>query len=66
MTGPSSTPRSEHTPTPGATWERTLVRTEVVVDDPDDTSMPGMNEPLPPRPDRATRRALARQARRAK
>ncbi|MGW8719650.1 hypothetical protein ACWGNR_10115 [Streptomyces althioticus] len=50
MTGPSSAPRGEHTPRPGATWQTVLVRVEQVVDDdgPD------------PRPNRATRRALAR------
>ncbi|MFH9823046.1 hypothetical protein [Streptomyces bobili] len=66
MTGPSSTPRGEHTPQPGAAWERQLVRTEVVVDDPEDTTVPGLNDPLPPRPNRATRRAAARAARRTK
>ncbi|MFK0140681.1 hypothetical protein [Streptomyces murinus] len=56
MTSPSSTPRGEHTPQPGATWHTTLVRTEQVIADtaPD------------PRPNRATRRALARAARRTK
>ncbi|MFJ8538137.1 hypothetical protein [Streptomyces sp. NPDC093591] len=66
MTGPSSTPRPERSPRPGVTWETRLVRTEVVVDDPDDTTVPGMNEPVPPRPNRATRRAAARAARRTK
>lgn len=59
MTGPSS-PRGEHTPAPGITWEQHLVRTEIVVDAPEDTAMPGMNDPQPPRLNRATRRALAR------
>jgi hypothetical protein len=56
VTGPSSTPRGEHTPTPGSTWQTQLVRTETVIDDttPD------------PRPNRATRRALKRAARRTK
>lgn len=64
MTGPSSTPRPEHAPRPGAHWERQLVRTETVIDDdPQSTTVPGMNEPSPPRPNRATRRALARAAR---
>jgi len=55
MTGPSSTPRGERAPRPGVTWETALVRTEQLVDDtaPD------------PRPNRQTRRALAR-ARRKK
>lgn len=66
MTGPSSTPRGEHTPAPGTTWERVIARTEVVVDDPDDTSGPDMNQPLLPRPNRATRRALKRADRRTK
>ena len=55
----------ERTPKPGANWEQQLIRTETVIDrGPDDTSMPGMNEPIPPRPNRATRRAMARAARR--
>jgi len=66
VTGPSSTPRGERAPRPGATWETELVRTETVVDEPDDTSGPDMNQPLPPRPNRETRRALARAARRKK
>lgn len=54
MTRPSSTPRGERTPRPGVTWQTTIVRTETVIDDtaPD------------PTPNRATRRALARAARR--
>ncbi|MFJ4624263.1 hypothetical protein [Streptomyces sp. NPDC088812] len=49
MTGPSS-PRSEHSPRPGVTWNTQLVRTETVIDDttPD------------PQPNRAARRAHAR------
>ncbi|MFE2712267.1 hypothetical protein ACFXKI_09820 [Streptomyces mirabilis] len=44
-----------------------LVRTETVIDDdPDSTTTPGMNEPQPPRPNRATRRAQERAARRNK
>lgn len=66
MSGPSSNPRPERSPRPGVTWERQLVRTELVVDDPDDTSGPDMNLPHPPRPNRETRRALARAARRKK
>lgn len=56
MSGPSSTPRGEHTPAPGITWDTHLVRAEEVVDDaaPD------------PRPNRATRRAMQRAARRTK
>lgn len=56
MTGPSSSPRGEHTPRPGATWNTVIVRTEQLVDD---------DQPDPPPPNRATRRALAR-ARRAR
>jgi len=54
MTGPSSTPRGEHTPTPGVTWETELVRVEQLVDD----------DAPDPRPNRATRRAMKRAARR--
>ncbi|WP_394434550.1 hypothetical protein [Streptomyces sp. SGAir0957] len=57
MTGPSSTPRGEHTPRPGATWEQHLVRTEQHVDD-------TATDPAPP--NRATRRAMQRAARRKK
>lgn len=66
MTGPSSTPRGEHAGTPGATWERVIARTELVVDDPESTTVPGLNEPVPPRLNRATRRALVRATRRKK
>lgn len=66
MTAPSSAPRAERTPRPGATWEQQLVRTETVIDDPDSTTVPGMNDPLPPRPNRATRRAMQRATRRSK
>lgn len=54
MTGPSSSPRPEHTPRAGATWEQHLVRTEQVVDD----------DAPDPRPNRATRRAMQRATRR--
>lgn len=54
MTGPSLAPRGEHAPRPGVTWQTTIVRTEQHVDD----NQPG------PRPNRATRRALKRAARR--
>ena len=57
MTGPSSTPRGERAGRPGVTWETTLVRTEQHVDD---------ETPDPAPPNRATRRALARAARRKK
>ncbi|MEU5596632.1 hypothetical protein [Streptomyces sp. NPDC020298] len=55
MTGLSSTPRGEHTPRPGAHWQTTVVRTEQLVDD---------DAPDPAPPNRATRRALKRAARR--
>jgi len=75
MTGPSSTPRPEHTPRPGVTWQTQLVRVETVIEDDlvhvdpvnedaSDTAGPDMNQPLPPRPNRATRRAMQRAARR--
>jgi hypothetical protein len=57
VTRPSSSPRGERPGTVPATWEQHLVRNEHVIDDTD------MNQPLPPRPNRATRRALARAAR---
>jgi hypothetical protein len=50
MTGPTSAPRGEHTPRPGANWQTTLVRTETVIAD----------DAPDPRPNRATRRAMAR------
>ncbi|MFM9629399.1 hypothetical protein ACKI10_17450 [Streptomyces galilaeus] len=57
MTGPSSTPRGEHTPRPGTAWEQHLVSTgEQIVDD----------DAPDPRPNRATRRAMQRAARRTK
>ena len=57
MTGPSSAPRPEHTPLPCVTWDTRLVRTEQLVDD---------DTPDPAPPNRATRRALARAARKKK
>ncbi|MFJ6066550.1 hypothetical protein ACIQHU_26340 [Streptomyces tendae] len=54
MTSPSSSPRPEHAPRPGATWQTELVRTEQLVDD----------DAPDPRPNRATRRAMKRAARR--
>ncbi|MFI0268595.1 hypothetical protein [Streptomyces luteogriseus] len=65
MTGPSSTPRGEHAPAPGATWNTQLVRLgEVLVDLDDDESPFGWREL--PTPNRETRRAAARAARRTK
>jgi hypothetical protein len=78
MTGPSSAPRSERTPTPGVTWNTELVSLgEVVVDDDRGespfgwsdlpTTPPGnANAPVPAQANRATRRAVARAARRKK
>ena len=57
MTGPSSAPRGEHAPAPGATWERVIARTEQLVDD---------DAPDPAPPSRETRRAAARAAPRKK
>lgn len=48
--------RQEHPPKPGVTWEQHLIRTETVI--PDDAP--------DPRPNRKTRRAMARAARRTK
>lgn len=56
MTGPSSAPRGEHAPAPGVTWQTELVRTERLVGD----------DAPDPTPNRETRRALARAARRKK
>ena len=56
MTGPSSSPRGERAGTPGATWEQRLVRTETVIDD----------DAPDPTPNRKTRRAMQRAARRKK
>lgn len=57
MSGPSSAPRGEHAPAPGVAWEQRLVRVEHLVDD---------DAPDPTPPNRETRRALARAARRKK
>ncbi|MFF7829754.1 hypothetical protein ACFZCM_31515 [Streptomyces rochei] len=54
MSGPSSAPRGEHAPAPGVTWQTEVVRVEQLVDD----DAPG------PRPNRKTRRAMKRAARR--
>ena len=57
MTGPSSTPRGEHAPRPGRTWETRIEWTgEHLADD----------DAPDPRPNRATRRAARRAARRTK
>lgn len=56
MTGPSRTPRGEHPGRPGITWETRLESTGEQLAD-DDTAEP-------PRPNRATRRATTRAARR--
>ncbi|MEV6180165.1 hypothetical protein [Streptomyces sp. NPDC052015] len=52
MTGPTSAPRGEHSPAPGATWQQ-FVRAETVIDD---------DQP-DPTPNRATRRAMQRATR---
>jgi hypothetical protein len=41
---------------PGVTWEHHLVHNEQLLD----TRSPDGNQPAPPQPNRATRRALAR------
>jgi hypothetical protein len=73
VTGPSSTPRGEHTPAPGANWETQLIlHGEILIDTSGDLPRflhrdiePPAPENAPaPRPNRATRRALARAARR--
>lgn len=56
----------EHTPRPGVTWERRTVRQEVIVPDGPWDGLPVVVTPWPveppaPRPNRATRRAAARQ-----
>lgn len=53
MTGPSNSPRGEHTPRLGTTWDRPRIETVIPDDAPD------------PRPGREERRALARAAKRA-
>lgn len=81
MTGPSSTPRGEHTPRPGATWDTRVVWDEEHVI-PNDELLPApgaawttsttraeqaeADDAPAPIPNRATRRALARAARRKK
>lgn len=65
MSGPMSTPRGEHTPAPGVTWNRELVSLgELVVDLDGDESPFGWREL--PAPNRETRRAARRAARRKK
>lgn len=54
MTGPSSSPRGERPGTAPVTWQTELVRVEQHVDD---------TTPDPAPPNRATRRAIARAAR---
>lgn len=53
MSGPSSSPRPEHSPRPGVTWNTELVRVEQLVDD---------DAPDPTPPNRKTRRAMKRAA----
>lgn len=76
MTGPSGSPRGEHTTRPGTTWEswaqwlgeRYVPDTATAGDPPlSETAACGGNEPQPPTPpNRATRRAMQRAARRTK
>jgi hypothetical protein len=77
MTGPSRTPRGEHTPAPGTNWEAQLIlHGEILIDRSGDTPRfasrdldpptPERYEPAPRRPNRATRRAMQRAARRNK
>lgn len=74
MSAPSSAPRGERAPRPGATWETQLIlHGEIVVDTSSDVPRFLDREPAPPapesaaasgpRPNRATRRALARATR---
>lgn len=66
MSGVKS-PRGEQPGRPGARWETELVLGGEVVCDQDDeptTAGPDFNVPIPYRPNRATRRAGARKARR--
>ncbi|GAB2731619.1 hypothetical protein [Streptomyces bullii] len=65
MTGPSSLPRGEHTPNPGATWNTELISLGEMVVDLDDGESPFGWRELP-KPNRETRRAAARAARRKK
>jgi hypothetical protein len=64
MNGPSSTPRGERAGTPGNQWETELRWIETIADTDDGDSPFGWREPDPPQPNRATRRALKRAARR--
>lgn len=76
MTGPSSSPYGEHTPAPGVNWKAQLIlHGEILVDRSSDTPRflhrdleppPEPADPPEPRPNRATRRALARATRRKK
>jgi hypothetical protein len=73
MTDPSSAPRGEHAPRPGITWQAQLVSSgEVVIPDgpwggPALMTMWGDGGPaVPAKPNRASRRAIARAARRKK
>lgn len=57
MSALSSTPRGECPGRPGITWQTAIVRTEQHIDD---------DQPDPAPPNRATRRAMKRAARRTK
>jgi hypothetical protein len=67
VSGVSSSPRGERAGTPGTTWEARIVTTGEIVVDTDDGGSPfGWRELDPPAtaPNRATRRAIQRAARR--
>jgi hypothetical protein len=68
VSGPTSSPRGERAGTPGTSWETEIVSLgEVIVDTDDGESPFGWRELDPPAtPNRATRRAAARAARRTK
>ncbi|MGW3025840.1 hypothetical protein [Streptomyces sp. NPDC001221] len=73
MTKPSSTPRGEHAPAPGVTWNTTITTTgEVIVPDgpwggPAKLTLWSSDGPTAPaKPNRETRRAITRAARRKK
>jgi hypothetical protein len=55
---------TERAGTPGRNWDTELVTAEVVVDTDDGESPFGWREPEPPTPNRETRRAMRRAARR--
>ncbi|MFJ5151403.1 hypothetical protein ACIQCF_07405 [Streptomyces sp. NPDC088353] len=68
MTSPSSNPRGERSPAPGVTWNTRLISLGETIVDLDDGDSPfGWRDlPEPSRPNRETRRAARRAARRKK